>query len=200
MDNDELWATIHHQRARLAGLLGTLTEDEWNHPSLCEGWRVRDVAAHVISSSDFSTPGMLIGMVRARGDFNRLIDRLSREQGTQPVEAIMARYARQATSRRRPPGTKPQDPLVDVLVHSQDIAIPLGREHPMPIEPAREAAAFVWTRGFPYDARRGNPGIRFEATDVDFVVGDGETVRGPIGAILLALTGRRAGSDRLSRR
>ena len=161
---------------------------------------MRDVAAHTISSSDYSTPGMLIGFVRARGDFNTMMDRLAREQGAQPVDRILARYERQARSRRRPPGTKPQDPLVDVLVHSQDIAIPLGREHPMPIEPAREAAAFVWTRGFPYDARRGNPGIRFEATDVDFVVGDGETVRGPIGAILLALTGRRAGSDRLSRR
>lgn len=151
---------------------------------------MRDVAAHTISSSDYSTPGMLIGFVRARGDFNTMMDRLAREQGAQPVDRILARYERQARSRRRPPGTKPQDPLVDVLVHSQDIAIPLGREHSMPAGPAREAADFVRTRGYPYDAQRRHAGTRFVATDVDFAAGAGTTVSAPIADILLAMTGR----------
>ena len=69
----------------------------------------------------------------------------------------------------------------------------------MPAEPARLAARFVLDRGFPYDALRKNPGIRFVATDVEFVAGDGEPAQGPISAILLALTGRPAGWDRLSR-
>lgn len=188
---DQLWPTIHHERARLLGLLASLDDAEWDRPSLCAGWRVRDVAAHAISSSDYSTPTMLIGVVRARGDFNRLIDRLAREQGARPVDEIMARYERQARSRRRPPGTKPQDPLVDVLVHSQDIAIPLGRDHPMPIEPARAAAAFVWNRGFPYDAQRNHAGTRFVATDVDFTAGQGDPVEAPIADILLRMTGRQ---------
>jgi uncharacterized protein (TIGR03083 family) len=190
MDNDQLWVTIHRERGRLLELLRSLDDAEWDRPSLCDGWRVRDVAAHVIASSDYSTPGMLIGIVRARGDFNRLVDKLAREQGGRPADQILARHERQATSRRRPPGTKPQDPLVDVLVHSQDIAIPLGRSHPMPAEPARDAAEFVWNRGFPFDARRHHPGIRFSATDVDFTVGEGETVRAPIADILLTMTGR----------
>ncbi|HEX6870595.1 MAG TPA: maleylpyruvate isomerase family mycothiol-dependent enzyme [Micromonosporaceae bacterium] len=189
-DPDRLWSTIHRERARLLEMLRTLDEDEWDRASLCRGWRVRDVAAHTISSSDYSTPGMLIGFVRARGDFNTMMDRLARAQGAQPVDRILARYERQATSRRRPPGTKPQDPLVDVLVHSQDIAIPLGREHPMPAAPAREAADFVWTRGFPYDAQRHHAGTRFVATDVDFAVGAGTTVSAPIADILLVMTGR----------
>lgn len=189
-DTDQLWDTIHHERARLLTLLRSLDRAEWDQPSLCAGWRVRDVAAHTISSSDYSTPGMVLGMVRARGDFNRLVDRLAKEQGAQPVEAIMARYERQVTSRRRPPGTKPQDPLVDVLVHSQDIAIPLGREHPMPAAAAREAAAFVWTRGSPFDAQRHHAGTRFVATDVDFEAGEGATIEAPIADILLTMTGR----------
>ena len=192
MDTDQLWVTIHHERARLLDLLRSLDDAEWDRPSLCAGWRVRDVAAHAISGSDYSVPGTLIGMVRARGDFNRLMDRLAREQGSRPVEQIMARYERQATSRRRPPGTKPADPLVDVLVHSQDIAIPLGRSHPMPVDAAREAAEFVWTRGFPYHAQRDHAGTRFVATDVEFVVGDGPPVRAPIAGILLTMTGRPA--------
>lgn len=191
MDNDQLWETIHHERDRLRELLRSLADAEWDRPSLCAGWQVRDVAAHAISSSDYSVADMVTGVIRARGDFNRLMDRLAREQGARPVEDIIARYERQATSRRRPPGTKPQDPLVDVLVHSQDIAIPLGRDHPMPIEPAREAAAFVWNRGFPYDAQRKHAGTRFVATDVDFTAGEGETVEAPIAEILLRMTGRQ---------
>jgi uncharacterized protein (TIGR03083 family) len=191
MDSDQLWDTIHHERDRLRELLRSLDHAEWDQPSLCAGWQVRDVAAHTISSSDYSVVDMVTGVIRARGDFNRLMDRLAREQGARPVEDIIARYERQATSRRRPPGTKPQDPLVDVLVHSQDIAIPLGRDHPMPMEPAREAAAFVWSRGFPYDAQRKHAGTRFVATDVDFTAGEGETVEAPIAAILLRMTGRQ---------
>ena len=197
--DDQLWATIHHERARLADLLETLSDEEWNQPSLCDGWRVRDVAAHVIASSDYSSVGMVVAAVRAGGDFNRLVDRMAREQGSSPTTQILARYGRQATSRRRPPVTKRLDPLVDVLVHSQDIAIPLGREHPMPLQPARVAASFIYTRGFPFNARRRHPGIRFVATDVEFQVGDGTPVRAPIAEIVLTLTGRGhrpAGRDR----
>lgn len=189
-DTDRLWDTIHRERGRLLALLRSLDPADWDRPSLCAGWRVRDVAAHAVSSSDYSVVDMVTGVIRARGDFNRLMDLLAREQGSRPVEQIMARYERQASSRRRPPGTKPRDPLVDVLVHSQDIAVPLGRRHPMPAEPAREAAAFVWARGFPYHAQRQHAGTRFEATDVEFGVGAGETVRAPIADILLTMTGR----------
>ena len=67
----------------------------------------------------------------------------------------------------------------------------------MPCEPAREVAQHVWTRGFPFHAQRRFAGTRFEATDVDYAVGDGTTVTGPIGAIVLTLTGRPAGGEQL---
>ncbi len=197
MDNEALWSTIHHERTRLADLLETLTDEEWAHPSLCDGWRVRDVAAHVISTSDYSTGSMLVGAIRAGGNFDRLIDRMAREQGSRPTAEIVARYRRNATSRRKPPMVKPLDPLMDVLVHSQDIAVPLGRDHPMPTDSAVVVADHIWTRGFPFHAQRRLAGIRFEATDVEYSVGAGDPVKGPIGAIVLTLTGRPAGRERL---
>ena len=47
MDREESWQVIAEQRLTLARLLEGLSEAEWEHPSLCAGWRVRDVAAHV---------------------------------------------------------------------------------------------------------------------------------------------------------
>lgn len=197
MDNEALWSTIHHERTRLADLLETLTDEEWDRASLCQGWRVRDVAAHIISTSDYSTAAMLTGAIRARGNFDRMIDRMAREQGSRPTGEIVARYRRNAASRRKPPMVKPLDPLMDVLIHSQDIAVPLDRDYPMPVEPAREVGRHIWTRGFPFQAQRRCAGTRFVATDVDFEIGEGATVRGPVAAIVLTLTGRPAGLERL---
>ena len=115
MDTDDLWRTIHHERARLADLLEALTDDEWNAPSLCAGWRVRDVAAHVISSAAATRTDMVIGVLKSRGSFNRLVDQMARRDGARPTAAILARYRAHQGSRKRPAVTKPLDPLESVL-------------------------------------------------------------------------------------
>ena len=78
----------------------------------------------------------------------------------------------------------------DVLVHGQDIAIPLGRDHPMPAEAARAGADRVWTMGWPFWARRRLRGVRLLATDTDWSAGVGVELQGPIKMLLLLLTGR----------
>ena len=50
MNTDEIWRNIDEQRTSLAGLLETLSSQQWTTASLCEGWKVRDVAAHVTQS------------------------------------------------------------------------------------------------------------------------------------------------------
>ena len=44
---DALWAGIDDQRSRTAALLEGLAPEQWDHPSLCDGWTVRHVAAHL---------------------------------------------------------------------------------------------------------------------------------------------------------
>ena len=87
---------------------------------------------------------------------------------------------------------------MDTLVHSQDIAIPLGVVRTMPVKPAVIAAERVWAMGFPFHTRKRFPGVQLVATDADFTVGSGERVTGTISDIVLALTGRRVGLDGLS--
>jgi uncharacterized protein (TIGR03083 family) len=198
VDRDQVWQHVDEQRAALADLLETLGPDEWDHPSICTGWRVRDVAAHVISSPQSGLGAVSLAMLRAKGNFNRCIFDQAKRAGAAPTAQIVADYRRYAGSRRRPPGTTYLDPLLDVLVHTQDIVIPLGRSHDMPPAAARAAAGRVWGTSFPFRARKNLAGLHVTAGDIVWSVGDGPEVRGPMASLLLVLTGRPVGAAGLT--
>lgn len=192
MDVDEVWRHVHEQRRALATLLRDLTEAEWAVPSLCEGWTVRDVSAHVMRSATVTPVEMAVALVRLRGRYNTLMAEDARRAARRPVAELVAEFERHDGSRRRPFGTSVVDPLLDVLVHSQDIAIPLGRPHPMPIEPAVVAARRAHRLGFLFTDAAQRRHVEIRATDSEFAVGSGPLVEGPIHAVLLLLTGRTA--------
>lgn len=187
---DEVWLAIYRERSALADLLETLSPEQWEGASLCAGWTVRDVAAHVVSSADFGLGEAVVGAVRARGNFNRMMFDDARRRAARPTAQIIADYRRLDGSRRHPPGTTRLDPLMDVLVHTQDIVRPLGRHHPMPADASKLAADRVWRGSFPFYARQRLAGFRLTATDIEWSVGDGPPIEGSMGALLLLLTGR----------
>jgi uncharacterized protein (TIGR03083 family) len=90
------------------------------------------------------------------------------------------------------------EPLIDVLVHSQDIARPLNRARPMPLDAAAAAADRVWPNLWPFRAQRHLAGLEFVATDYPWRAGAGDRIEGPLSAILLLLTGRKAALPQLS--
>jgi len=193
MDEETSWMVIAEQRLALADLLDGLTSDEWERPSLCAGWRIRDVAAHVAMAPQPPGPAVMLGaVVRARGSFDRLNHDLAVRHAACPPGEIVAELRRHAASRRLPAVTNYRNIVADVLVHSQDIAVPLGRDLPLPTAAARAAADRVWGMGWPFWARRRLRGVRLTATDTEWSVGTGEEVTGPITALLLLLTGRTA--------
>jgi uncharacterized protein (TIGR03083 family) len=192
MDREQSWQVIESERRSLADLLASLTEEEWDRPSLCAGWRVRDVAAHVAMASQPPGPwGMVVEAVRARGSFHRLNHDVSVRHANRPGADLVAELREHAASRRLPAVTNYRNILYDVLVHGQDIAIPLGRRREMPVDAARAGATRVWTMGWPFWASRRLAGFHLSATDVRWSVGNGfREIRGPIAALLLLLTGR----------
>jgi uncharacterized protein (TIGR03083 family) len=191
MDDSQIWAHIDEQRADLADFLDTLAPEQWEAPSLCPGWTVRHVAAHITHSTT-NWGKLSLELLRSGLRFNALTVRMSREDQRTPEEITAAMRA-MVGGRRRPPGTAVADPLMDVLVHGQDIAVPLGIGRKMPIPAAVIAADRVWKMGFPFHARKRFPNVTFTATDADFSVGKGEQVRAPVQDILMTLSGRRAG-------
>jgi uncharacterized protein (TIGR03083 family) len=196
MDRDETWRHIDAQRAGLADFLDTLSPQQWSTPSLCPKWTVRDVAVHVTQSTT-SWWRFAVSSVRFGFRFDPMVCALARADDRSPDE-ITAALRAMVGVRRKPPGTKVADPLMDVLVHSQDIAIPLGIKRAMPIEPAVVVAERLWGMTFPINPKSRFPHVELVATDADFHVGSGERVSGAIADVVMALAGRRVVLERLS--
>lgn len=193
MDLEQSWHVIEQERRSLAELLDTLTDDEWQLPSLCVDWRIKDVAAHVaLTPQPLGAWSTLVRAVHARGSFDRFVHDVSVRYADRPVTEIVDEIRTHAASRTLPALTNCRNIVMDTLVHGQDIAIPLGRERPMPLRAATDSATLIWRKGWPFWARRRLAGLRLVATDVDWTVGSGSEVRGPISALLLLVTGRTA--------
>ena len=201
-DPDAVWAAIDHERLDLADLLDDLAPAEWEQPSLCAGWRVRDVAAH-LALAQTGAGRAALDLLRARGSLQRMIHDTAVRHAATPTERLIAQIRGMAGSRRTAPGVTPLEPLLDALVHGQDIAVPLGRPRTMPIAAAATAATRVWDMPWPmsttFAPRRRLAGLRLVATDAEWAVGEGDPVEGPVQALLMVLTGRTAAvRDRLS--
>ncbi len=198
MDREAAWQVITSQRLSLADLLQDLTPEQWDSQSLCSRWRVRDVAAHLALAPQVSTAAALLGVVRARGSFDRLNHDLAVRHADRPTADLVAELRAHAGSQQLPVLTNYHNILIDVLVHGQDITVPLNIPRDMPTEAARAAATRVWTMGWPFHAQRILGRYTLTATDTHWSVGSGPEIRGPIGALLLLLTGRPAALPRVT--
>ncbi|QNE79677.1 maleylpyruvate isomerase family mycothiol-dependent enzyme (plasmid) [Streptomyces finlayi] len=200
MGDDAVWAEVEAARLRLADLLADLSDEEWETPSLCRDWRVRDVAAHLTLPPTLTTGGWMKELLRSNGVFHRMIRDSAARTAREPVDELVARLRKHAGSRLVPPapGAGADTTVMDVLTHSQDIAIPLGREIEIVPEAARAGLDSLWRLRFPFNPRKALRGIRFVATDSPWAVGDGPVVTGRTAAFLLVLTGREAGLDQVS--
>jgi uncharacterized protein (TIGR03083 family) len=193
MHRDDVWRAIDEQRSRLVELLEDLSDDEWEHASLCEGWTVRQVAAHVAlqNTTWAAIPRGALDMIRY-GGMNGAIHAVACRHALEPTDRIIAEIRDRIGVWRPLPTVTYLESAVDYLVHPQDIAVPLGRRLEMPTDVAAVAAQRVWSSPRMFHARRTLGAYRLVATDTDWAAGRGDEVTGPIRALLLLLTGRRA--------
>ena len=199
MDRDDVWRGVDDQRRRLVALLDDLSDEEWRQPSLCEGWTVRQVAAHVaLQNTGWSgMPRAVLETVRA-GGMAGAIHAAACRHAQLPTERIVAEIRERIGVWRPVPTVSHVGCAIDHLVHLQDIAVPLGRREPMPVDLAAVAADEVWRSPRVFRARHRFAGHRLVATDAGWSAGRGPEVTGPVGALLLLLTGRRAGLEDLT--
>jgi uncharacterized protein (TIGR03083 family) len=192
MDREDVWTHIHAERASLAETLAALRVEQWEHPSLCPGWTVRDVAAHVISTPQIRMRELVGLFARNLGrGYNEMILREVQRLGAgQSPERILADFATYADSRQHVATTTVIEPLIDALVHHQDIVRPLGLTHEMDPEAAATAADRCRLLSGLMGSRSVVKGVRMVATDVDWTRGRGPTLSGPMQELLMVCAGR----------
>jgi uncharacterized protein (TIGR03083 family) len=195
---DEMLDKIVLHRSRLIDRLADVSPTDWDTPSLCTGWKVRDVVGHLVSILDIPMPKFVGSAILARS-FDKVADRFAREYGARDPKSLLDSYRSVADKKFAPPGVGPIAPLTDLLVHTRDIERPLGLSNNIQEPSMHTVLNFVCggkARGF-VPAKRTN-GLRFLATDSDWSIGAGPLVTGPADAIMLAATNRRASLSDLS--
>ncbi len=181
------------ERTELVSFLRTLTPEDWEASSLCEGWRVRDVVAHLLYDA-MPLPRYGLEVLAAGFSTDRVNRRLverSKDMDVGDLVDALERSARGGIVARLFPSIA----LADVLVHQQDIRRPLSRPRPIPSDRLLPVLEHPDPFAVP---RRRTKGLRFVATDVSWSSGDGPEVRGTGEAIAMAVAGRPSVVEELS--
>ena len=213
-DDERVYSLISAERRALVDTLETLTEEQWATPSLCDGWTVRHVAGHLASILDQSKLSWVLAIARKAGRFDSAANGFADQYAQKPTAAIVGILRRNAEKRYHPPGFPVQAPLVDVVVHSVDIALPLGLPTQRSTAAGQVAVEYLTSKSGGRFQR--SVGYRNLAADLLFVPTDGAWPDGPLdegrgfgdpshpavrgtGALLAAaLSGRHQVLDQLS--
>ena len=186
----------------LATLLEGLSAEQWDAQSLCDGWRVKDVIAHM--AVGHALPVLAFGAAVARHRFRISAASyvLARSYAdAHPVEQILERFREGTQDRPRAAArlVPIRELFTDHLVHHQDIRRPLGFSRVVPADRLQAALSALPRLSGRIGSRQRMSGLRVVATDVDFVHGErGPELRGPAEALIMALTGRAAALGDLS--
>jgi uncharacterized protein (TIGR03083 family) len=185
------------ERMDFADLLAGLSPQQWEAPSLCEAWRVKDVVAHVVSYDELSRWELVKRFAKGAFVPNRVNAVGVAEYATRSPEQLTELMRACIPPRGLTAGFGGMIALVDGLIHQQDVRRALGI--PRAIPPQRLNAVLNYALRVPAvrGARRAR-GVRLVANDLDWAHGDGSEVRGPAEALLMAMAGRPDALTQLS--
>jgi len=193
----DLWNLVATERGALADDLAGLAPQQWVTPSLCAGWTVRDIVAHLTAAAS-TGPAAFVGQFAMAGfNFDKYANAgISRRLGDDPA-ATLAGFRAVQGSKTAPPGPKATW-LGEVVVHSEDIRRPLGISHSYDPEALREVADFYKGSNTLIGAKNRISGLTLEATDQNWSTGTGPAVTGPLLSLVVAMTGRVSHVDDLT--
>jgi uncharacterized protein (TIGR03083 family) len=190
--------------ADIGTLLEELADADFDTPSLCSGWAVRDVLGHMGLGHTVPMPQMLARI--AKYGFN--VTKASRNESVMLFKGKSAgdirRFWSEVMVREHPMKgisklIPPKAGFLDHLVHNQDIRRPTGRPRAIPTDRLRRALELVRSESSPmFSPKKNVAGLKLNASDIAWSAGDGPIVEGPAEAIVLAASGRSAALPDLS--
>ena len=183
----------------LADLLAAGPAGHWDAPSLCTGWQVRDVVAHVTMPARLTPEQFGAEMAAARGDFAALSNTVAARDASLPSDELLAALRSPVLHGWQPPGGGAAGALSHAVIHCLDVSIALGEPSAAPTE-ARVAVLDQLSAAdgaiFGIDLT----GVRLEATDTAWTWGEGTVVRADSGPLVALLSGRTLPDGRVLRR
>ena len=196
----DIRSAVAGERTELAEVLAGLGHDDWEKPTLCAGWRVRELVAHITMPYRMSTPRFLAGMIRSGGNFNRYADRQARQDAVELTPAQLVECLRQNINHPwKPPGGGYEGALSHDVIHGLDVTVALGIDRQVPSERLRivfDAMRPRHAKYFGVDLTD----VQLQASDLTWTYGTGTPLTGTAQDLLLVVSGRSLPPDHLSGR
>ncbi len=185
----ELQSAIASEFMALADLLEALSDTGWDTPSLCDGWRVREVVAHLTMPVRYSSEEFMIELQDCNGDFTRLSNLVASRDAVLPTSTLVANVRDKTMHQWAPPGGGLIGALNHIVIHGLDITVPLGVSHGSSetLRVVLDDLTIGGTHGhFGFDIG----GLTLVATDMDWSFGSGVPISGAAEDLALLICGR----------
>src|SRR5580704_7146225 len=187
----DIWQEQVRLRRAFADQIDTLDAVAWTAASWCQGWRVRDVLAHLVQNAERTHTSLLLDLLRGGFRPDRAMSKAAKRLSNLPVPELSDRLRIAADRPFHLVGSSEGMGLADVLVHSADALRPVGQDvdvRPAHTVPALDALRRAGRVVVPAAPQRGR---RLVATDIDWSRGDGPEVRGKAIDLMLLVANRR---------
>jgi uncharacterized protein (TIGR03083 family) len=183
--------------ASLADLLAAASAAQWDTQSLCEGWRAREVVAHMTMAARYSEAEFMAELQRCEFDFTRLSNEVAGRDAGLSEDELVASLRSDVMQHWAPPGGGYHGALNHVVIHGLDVTVPLGVPRRSPDDTIRVVLDDLAQGGGHAHFGTVINGRRLEACDLDWSYGSGPVLRGAAGDLALAMCGRSVPGGRL---
>jgi uncharacterized protein (TIGR03083 family) len=186
----DLQTAVAVELRALADLLDSSGDAQWDTPSLCAGWRVREVVAHMTMPARYPEDRFLAELRRYGSDFGRLSNEIASRDAELPTSELVANLRSEVMRRWTPPGGGSHGALNHVVIHGLDVTVPLGVPRRTPDETIRIVLDDLTAGGVHERFGTTIEGRTLQATDLDWSYGSGPALRGAAEDLALILCGR----------
>lgn len=194
MGDRDIYARTTRNRLEIAEFLESLSPVQWGAETLCQGWTVQHMAAHLVQPMLIGFGQFFLTAMRYRGNTAATVDHFTRSIAYREPANLVALLRRHAAEHLNPPRVGPFGPFADTCIHLRDIARPLNLDADARHEDWLDLLAYLTSgrAAAGLIAAHRIEGIRLTATDADFHRGSGAEVTGTLEALTMAITGRQS--------
>ena len=194
----DTWQMIKAERASLVDALEKLPDADWDKPSLCTGWTVREVVGHMIATANMTPPKFFAKLAASGFNFQSLTRKDIAQVTTGRTDADLVELLRSRIDARTAPPGPATSWLGETIVHGEDVFRALNGYRDHPVEHVAAVADFYRNSNLLIGAKNRISGVTLRATDAGWQHGTGPEASGPLLALVLAMTGRKAALDDLT--